>query len=78
MRAALQCDGLAKNRSNLLIRQLFMRRFEQHGPDASAEIRREQDENRNWLRARKSSSAAYHRTGAARRLRLTGHRRVVD
>jgi hypothetical protein len=29
------CDGQATNRRNLLIRQLFMRRFEQHEADAS-------------------------------------------
>jgi hypothetical protein len=35
-KSSRRCDGLAQYRRNLLVRQLFMRRLEQHGPDGSA------------------------------------------
>ena len=35
-KASRRCDGLAQHGRNLLIRQLFMRRIEQHGPHGSA------------------------------------------
>ena len=35
-KSSRRCDGLAEYRRNLLVRQLFMRRLEQHGPDGSA------------------------------------------